>query len=200
MRFILISFSFDQLLVQAGQRPCLYRILCLCAARRFLSKTHNGDAGKRRRRCLLESNEFATAMLTRCVNPGYFGFSLEEGGSGAGAPNRQPIGVRAASLDSSLEEGGSGAGAPKPQPVGVGIASLRPPIIGFHANQTKTARPRKQMPNEFNRPASVGPAPKKAPTANARMAIVTINLCATSNLPIRHSLDSWVPEGPWSAC
>src|SRR4051794_37613904 len=41
MRFILISFSFDQLLVQAGQRPCLYRILCLCAARRFLSKTHN---------------------------------------------------------------------------------------------------------------------------------------------------------------
>src|SRR3954463_12089128 len=37
MRFILISFSFDQLLVQAGQRPCLYRILCLCAARRFLS-------------------------------------------------------------------------------------------------------------------------------------------------------------------
>src|SRR3954471_8772822 len=155
---------------------------------------------QRRRKCLLESNEFATAMLTRCVNPGYFGFSLEEGGSGAGAPNRQPIGVRAASLDFSLEEGGSGAGAPKPQPVGVGTASLRPPIIGFHANQTKTARPRKQMPNEFNRPASVGPAPKKAPTANARMAIVTINLCATSNLPIRHSLDSWVPEGPWSAC
>src|SRR4051812_42248262 len=121
-------------------------------------------------------------------------------GCGAGVPTRQPIGVRAASLDSSLEEGGSGAGAPKPQPVGVGTASLRPPIIGFHANQTKTARPRKQMPNEFNRPASVGPAPKKAPTANARMAIVTINLCATSNLPIRHSLDSWVPEGPWSAC
>src|SRR3954452_18541357 len=40
MRFILISFSFDQLLVQAGQRPCLYRILCLCAARRFLSCVH----------------------------------------------------------------------------------------------------------------------------------------------------------------
>src|SRR3954466_6631392 len=135
---------------------------------------HNDDCGKWCRRCLLESNEFATAMLTRCVNPGYFGFSLEEGGSGAGAP--------------------------KPQPVGVGTASLRPPIIGFHANQTKTARPRKQMPNEFNRPASVGPAPKKAPTANARMAIVAINLCATSNLPVRHSLDSWVPEGSWSAC
>src|SRR3954464_10863979 len=158
--------------------------------------SHNADCGKWRRRCLLESNEFATAMLTRCVNPGYFGFSLEEGGSGAGAPNRQPIGIRAASLDSSLEEGGSGAGAPKPQPVGVGTASLRPPIIGFHANQTKTARPRKQMPNEFNRPASVGPAPKKAPTANARMAIVAINLCATSNMmlvkvqPFRCSLMS----------
>ena len=59
-------------------------------------------------------------MLTRCVNPGYFG--------------------------SSLEEGGSGAGAPKPQPVGVGTASLRPPIIGFHANQTKTARKRNRKP------------------------------------------------------
>ena len=85
-------------------------------------------------------------MLTRCVNPGYFSFSLEEGGSGAGALNRQLIGVKAASLDSSLEEGGSGAGAPKPQPVGVGTASLRPPIIGFHANQTKTARKRNRKP------------------------------------------------------
>src|SRR5215831_1185471 len=39
------------------------------------------------------------------------------------------------------------------------------------------------MPKELNGPPSVGPKPKNAKTANARMAIVMINLPAISNLP-----------------
>jgi hypothetical protein len=38
--------DLDQLLTQTGQRPCRHRILCFCAGRRVLSKSHNMHSDK----------------------------------------------------------------------------------------------------------------------------------------------------------